>query len=47
MFRSFDKQEEMGNIIVTLTSDPLIVRIHEAFLSLTIFCEVMFEETLG
>lgn len=47
VFRSFDKQEEMGYIIMTLIPDPLIVRVHEAFLSLAAFCEVMFEETLG
>lgn len=44
---SFDKQEEMRYIIMTLTPDPLIVRVHEAFPSLAVFCKVMFEETLG
>lgn len=47
VFRPFDKQEEMGYIIMTSTPDPLIVRLHEAFLSLAAFYEVMFEETLG
>lgn len=47
MFNSFDKQEEMGYIIVTLTPDPLIVRVLEAFLSFAALREVMFEKTLG
>jgi len=29
----------MGYIIMTLTPDPLIVRVHEAFPSLTALCE--------
>lgn len=46
-FRVFDKQGKMGYIIMTLTPDPLIVRVHEAFPTLAAFCKVMFEETLG
>lgn len=46
-FRLFDKQGEMGYIIMTLTPDPLIIRVHEAFPTLAAFCKVMFEETLG
>lgn len=37
----------MCYIIMTLTPDPLIVRVHEAFPALAAFCKVMFEETLG
>lgn len=46
-FRLFDKQGEMRYISMTLTPDPLIVRVHEAFPALAAFCKVMFEETLG